>query len=400
MTAPNVHSDSRQGDLVGLARHLNANNVTLVEEIQNSRARTQEINRLYNQLPANQTPEANVNFLGSSYSGVDIKVVAHLYDSDKGKGVNSRLAKLVAKRDTAQAVADGCQSLLFNGINGLVQQQQEGNPLFFQDYSAKRELFVAATGLDPIDPNNERAIALLTSNIFKNGNFTFLGGAQMKRIATQLRQVYRRDAEDLRDQVKQLEEIEAESTTTVVLASLQTISVQSFREKNAVRALGHAAAKGYTRGARTIGGSMIYTIFNEHALADLVRSLGQSRNYGERDKELSSLLPDQLPPLDLTIVFANEYGSLSDFRLFGVEWVTDGSVFSIDDLLSEQTMNFVCRDADIMTSRGRVRISRLQRGMFDGKDDKDVTGTALLFNDDRYRDFLDKTGTRRRLTNR
>ena len=145
---------------------------------------------------------------------------------------------------------------------------------------------------------------------------------------------------------------------------------------------------------------MIFTIFNEHALSRLVRAMGNSRTYGERDTELSTLLPDQLPPIDLTLVFANEYGSLSDLRLYGVEFVTDGQVFSIEDLLSESTMNFVCRDADIMTSRGRVRLSRQQRGMFNDKDDKDLTGSSLLFDNSSYNEYLSRIGTRRRLTNR
>jgi len=145
---------------------------------------------------------------------------------------------------------------------------------------------------------------------------------------------------------------------------------------------------------------MIFTIFNEHALSSLIRGMAASTTYGERDTELSTLLPDQLPPIDLTIVFANEYGSLSDFRLYGVEFFTDGSVFSIEDLLSEQTMQFVCRDADVMTSRGRIRLSRLQRGMFNGKDDKDKTGSSLLFDNQQYEEYLDRLGVRRRLLNR
>jgi intein/homing endonuclease len=162
----------------------------------------------------------------------------------------------------------------------------------------------------------------------------------------------------------------------------------------------HSFISNFIHVHNSIAGSMIFTIFNEHALSALIRAMGTSGTYQERDSELATLLPDQIPPLDLTIAFANEYGALSDLRLYGLEFITDGAVFSIEDLLSESTMNCVCRDADIMTARGRISTSRTQRGMFDGKDNKDTTGSTLLFDNQSYYNYLSKLGVRRRLTNR
>ena len=42
---------------------------------------TDEIQRAENTLPGKEDKEKTINWLGSSYSGVDIKVVAHLYGS-------------------------------------------------------------------------------------------------------------------------------------------------------------------------------------------------------------------------------------------------------------------------------------------------------------------------------
>lgn len=401
MTAK-VHSSTSSGDSViggtvgiGLSGQVHNLDETYQTEVTSARF---GIQNAFDQLPAQKNAEASINFFGSSYTGVDLKVIAHLYDTPNNK--DKVLEDLEKKRATAIAIVDGCTNLLTGGLDGLAQQQQSGNPLFFGDFEARKELFIAATGVDPVNPANQRAIGILVGNIFKTGNFTFLGVAQMKRQAQGLLYTYVPQETSLTDQIDNLKELDFESSSTAVLGTLQTISIQSFREKHAVRACGHSYAKGYTRGTRTIGGTMIFTIFNEHALAELIRSLSSSQNYGERDAELSTLLPDQLPPLDLTLVFANEYGSLSDFRLYGVEFVTDGSVFSIEDLLSEGTMNFVCRDADIMTSRGQVRLSRLQRGMFNDKDDKDIAGSSLLFDNNDYYEHLQRLGVRRRLTNR
>jgi len=356
----------------------------------------QEIRRRYQDLPAAKLPENNIKFLGSSYSGVDIKVVAHMYDQKNIK--DEEMDKLNRQKDIADRVANACQQILLNssGLEALA----EG----VEGYSARRDAFLNVAGFGALGQESDeaqKARDIIVGTVWKNSNFTFLGIAQMKRRAEALKDRYEDQSIELTNRIKDISNLEKlETSSTVVLGSLQTISVQTFREKNAVRALGHSYAKGYTRGARTIGGSCIFTIFNENALASLIRGMASSTTYGERDTELSTLLPDQLPPLDLTIAFANEYGALSDFRLYGVEFFTDGSVFSIEDLLSEETMNFVCRDADIMTSRGRISLSRLQRGMHNGKDDKDKSGTSLLFDNQDYYNYLDRLGVRRRLLNR
>lgn len=357
-----------------------------------SRAKVREQLDQFKNLPANKLPETNINFLGSSYSGVDIKVVAHLYD-----GVNLKDEKtndLQARKLTADTVVDGCNNLLNGGLLGLADDAADN----VITYDERRAIFLQAAGLTESD--DTRAVGIMISNVFNVGSFSFLAVERMRRVSLQLRDQYKASSDNIDAELANLESIEFNSSNTVTLGTLQTLSVQTHREKFAVRALGHSYAKAYTRGTRTIAGSMIFTIFNEHALSAMIRAMAESSFYGERDSDLATLLPDQLPPIDLTIVFANEYGSLSDFRLYGVEFVNDGSTFSIEDLLSEQIMNFVCRDADVMTSRGKIRLSRLQRGMFNGKDDKDITGSSLLFNNENYNGYLDRLGIRRRLKNR
>lgn len=391
-----AHSDSKSGDIKARldkrSGHVNAVEGEQIEIAFNQR----EVDRRYRDLPAIQGSEgSNVNFLGSSFSGVDIKVIAHLYDVVPWK--EKKLEELNYKKEVSKTIEDGCTALIQGGFAGLNRVEYDE-----PDYAERRTAFLRAAGVNPQTEAQQEAASILVNGIFKAGEgFTFIGIARMQRRADALREVHAAYVTEYDQRIEHISAREqANSSSTVNLGTLQTISVQSFREKNAVRALGHTYAKGYTRGTRTIGGSCIFTIFNEHALSRLIREMDSSSNYGERDAELSTLLADQLPPLDLTIVFANEYGALSDFRLYGVEFFTDGSVFSIEDLLSEETMNFVCRDADVMTSRGRISISRLQRGMFNDKDDKDINGSSLLFDNQAYYEYLQRLGVRRRLTNR
>jgi len=184
----------------------------------------------------------------------------------------------------------------------------------------------------------------------------------------------------LGDLIKVMREVEFQGSSTEVLASLQTLSVQTHREKFGVRALGRSYVKGYTRGPRTIAGSMIFTVFNEHALGRLIRAIGNPAFVGESklDTNTSSLIPDQLPPIDISIIFANEYGSVSRMSIYGVEFVNDGHTISIEDLMTEEVMNFVARDIDIMTSVGRRKLSQLEQGLWTSDDGQSLEGTTLL----------------------
>jgi hypothetical protein len=59
----------------------------------------------------------------------------------------------------------------------------------------------------------------------------------------------------------------------------------------------------------------------------------------------SAVIPKpQLPPFNISMLFADEYGHMSYQRILGVEFVTSGNVHSIQDMLSEQTVSYVAVD--------------------------------------------------------
>jgi hypothetical protein len=149
---------------------------------------------------------------------------------------------------------------------------------------------------------------------------------------------------------------------------------------------------------------MIFTLFNEHSLAQLCRALGANRSkYGNHEEtDLGAVLGDQLPPIDLTILFTNEYGSLSRAAIYGVEFLSSGITMSIEDIISEEVIQFVARDIDPMVSQGNIGLSRDQRGMhFNSDGSRDTKGSDLIFTSkDSYNAFLDKLRIRRRFVNR
>ena len=57
---------------------------------------------------------------------------------------------------------------------------------------------------------------------------------------------------------------------------------------------------------------------------------------------------DEIPPFDITISFANEYGQKAKLVIYGVEILNEGSGFSIDNVTSEKACTFVARRVDYM----------------------------------------------------
>lgn len=166
----------------------------------------------------------------------------------------------------------------------------------------------------------------------------------------------------LQDQLRQLD-IEEESIkdlpSSKKLAEIHTLSWSTFRENTPVRTLGSIFPRSYVKGSRTIAGSMIFTVFHQHVLHEvLALNLGVF-NTGTSDHDPyknSTNLPDQLPPLDMTIVFANEYGALSEMGLYGVQFFQEGSTFSIEDIFSESVLQYNALDIDPIRIAGSKKL--------------------------------------------
>jgi hypothetical protein len=125
------------------------------------------------------------------------------------------------------------------------------------------------------------------------------------------------------------------------LIECTTLSVSVHREKAPVRATGYINAKGFARGKRTIAGTLVFTQFTAEVLLRFLQSVLMS---GDTSKDSFYMKVDQLPPFNMTLIFANEHGYASYRRILGVEFVTDGPVYSINDLLTEQSISYMAAD--------------------------------------------------------
>lgn len=136
---------------------------------------------------------------------------------------------------------------------------------------------------------------------------------------------------------------------TFVLGNLSAITYSIHRDKIPVRLLGRTYPKSFTSGGATIAGSLIFSVFDTHVL-DQVRKavVNETQAVGGQ----SSPLTQQLPPFDVTIFFQNEYGHSSYMRIYGIEISDESQTHSINDTYSENQMQYVARDIDLMCRVG------------------------------------------------
>ena len=128
-----------------------------------------------------------------------------------------------------------------------------------------------------------------------------------------------------------------QSGETITLGELQTLSYSIHRENAPVRELGHVSPVGFIKGSRTIAGSMVWTNFNHYGWYRIER-LKEQINKGNYP------IADMLPPLDITVTFANEFGKISGLRVMGVTFTDEGMTMSVDDLIIESVVNYMARN--------------------------------------------------------
>jgi hypothetical protein len=176
-----------------------------------------------------------------------------------------------------------------------------------------------------------------------------------------------------------------------VIAELQAISYSITREKAPIYTMGSADPRSFSRGKRGIAGTLVFVVFDRHVMlsalggyaaneglrfqsdVDDIRPEFRSISSGQlldsnltstsgvtpadtvdqqespiatvgADQELAKAwYTDQIPPFDVTLAAANEYGALAVMRIFGVELLNEGYGVSIDDIVSEQQHTYIAR---------------------------------------------------------
>ena len=175
----------------------------------------------------------------------------------------------------------------------------------------------------------------------------------------------------------------------VIIANMQSVTISTNREKGPVFVMGSPDPVSFTRGKRGIAGTLVFVTFDRDALInevlgaidkdmvpgftaagniaaytsirnnvpefnkiysidDFARTNQQAANaqkdfVGNPFVQLEYNYADQLPPLDITLTFANEYGAASYMTIYKMEILNNGTGISIDDLQINQAYTYVAR---------------------------------------------------------
>ncbi len=189
------------------------------------------------------------------------------------------------------------------------------------------------------------------------------------------------------------------------IGTLQGISYSVSREKAPIYTMGSPDPRAFARGKRGIAGSLVFIQFDHDPLmqelahpTDETRQLkllsdkddlrpefavpgttvpvagstvvpaGASPNSpgvptGSQEQDITTAgsdqvvarawLPDQLPPFDIVLAAANEYGALAIMKILGVELMNSGYGISVDDIVSEHSYTWIAHGILPWQSQGR-----------------------------------------------
>lgn len=151
------------------------------------------------------------------------------------------------------------------------------------------------------------------------------------------------------------------NSNVLLVGNLQTVTYSVFRDKKPVRSLGTTYTKGYVRGNRTISGTLVFTVFDRAAFREAITaydSMFDQDLAGDHPTNLSyrPVIPDQLPPFNIIIKANNEYGASSKMSILGVELFNEGMVLSVDDLITENTYEYVARHYEPLESIAELEL--------------------------------------------
>ena len=107
---------------------------------------------------------------------------------------------------------------------------------------------------------------------------------------------------------------------------------------------GTSGLEDYLDNASLTGGNALRSIQGQ----ELNAGVAVSGAYDESDLDSNYInapvyYVDQILPFDVTIVAVNEYGNAAQMRMYGCEILNEGSGFSIDDMVVENQMTYICR---------------------------------------------------------
>lgn len=155
------------------------------------------------------------------------------------------------------------------------------------------------------------------------------------------------------------------------LGTCISISYSVYREKSPVFNLGENVIDGFSINKKYVAGSFVNAVLGKDELAEFINQYSKYakqvdlqnfqelatytayKNKTESDqvKKFHTFMKDDLTSFNVDIIFTSEYtDDASVITLYGCNFMNNGQVMSIHDLVSEYTLSFVAKDIREMHS--------------------------------------------------
>jgi hypothetical protein len=172
----------------------------------------------------------------------------------------------------------------------------------------------------------------------------------------------------IRDSLKVPLKVDANFFSPVKMTQMATISISIHEAKSPVRRIGERGVSGYTRGIRTIAGTIVFLVIEDHPLRMLAAKdpaniysnlVGWSRDlttkgvgsgHGGNKIKFDNKISTLISPMNIMLRYQTEVARNgqadpgASMILEGVEFVNEGIVTSVNDMVTEVVCQFVAQD--------------------------------------------------------
>jgi hypothetical protein len=178
----------------------------------------------------------------------------------------------------------------------------------------------------------------------------------------------------------------------VKMTQMATISISIHEAKSPVRRIGERGVSGYTRGIRTIAGTIVFLVIEDHPLRMLAAKdpaniysnlVGWSRDlttkgvgsgHGKNNIKFDNKISTLISPMNIMLRYQTEVARNgqadpgASMILEGVEFVNEGIVTSVNDMVTEVVCQFVAQDIRPFTDLNKSSSDEIIKAYENNKD--------------------------------
>ncbi|RLA65743.1 MAG: hypothetical protein DRQ78_05005 [Epsilonproteobacteria bacterium] len=160
---------------------------------------------------------------------------------------------------------------------------------------------------------------------------------------------------------------EAGDRPLLYLGSVMSLSYSVYRDKTPVFNCGSHLIDGFSIANKYVAGSLITVMYEYDEFAGFMDQIEIDQRARNEQitvasyqnavgiKEFHTYMRDDLIPFNIHAIFTNEYtGSTREIVIYDATFINNGQVMSIQDLITENTLQYVARDISEQHAVGEV----------------------------------------------